>query len=257
MHVTLPKFTFSIYNLIMTPKAIIFDKDGTLFPYTVWNTPIRSFLSKELFMERLKGEEKEKCIDDFARLLGFESDGSLNRKGLFFSRNFIKASFSFAFTSLRHSLDPISSAIGLSRIKRRYLYGYREALLALDLDPLRARLDELKRKGVILALFTNDVPESVAILLDVLGSDYFTFITDGTSHHKKPSVKGVEDFSLFYGIRPEDMVLVSDSPRDLKMGKKAGIKTLLAIEGTADEETLKHFTSLLFKEIISALDYIM
>ena len=53
----------------MKAKAIIFDKDGTLFPYSIWNIPIRKFLSSEMPLSKLDEEEREKCLGDSKNFL--------------------------------------------------------------------------------------------------------------------------------------------------------------------------------------------
>ena len=73
----------------MKAKAIIFDKDGTLFPYYVWYNPIRKFLSSEIPLSKLDKENREKCIDEFSFIIGFNKDGSVNNNGLFLKKNYI------------------------------------------------------------------------------------------------------------------------------------------------------------------------
>ena len=46
----------------MKAKAIIFDKDGTLFPYSIWRNPIINFLDTEMPLTKLEKEKKEECI---------------------------------------------------------------------------------------------------------------------------------------------------------------------------------------------------
>ena len=56
----------------MKAKAIIFDKDGTLFPYSIWRNPIINFLDTEMPLTKLDKEKKEECIKEFLKIIGFQ-----------------------------------------------------------------------------------------------------------------------------------------------------------------------------------------
>ena len=56
-------------------------------------------------------------------------------------------------------------------------------------------------------------------------------------------------------IEAKDMMIVSDSVKDLKMAKKAGVGTIVALEGTAETKELKKWADYVFSDIISALSF--
>lgn len=91
-------------------------------------------------------------------------------------------------------------------------------------------LEELKEKGVRLAVVTNKLEElSVEILrrLDLL--DLFDIVVGGdTFGEKKPSPLPVIKALEVIGAKPEESLMVGDTEADILAGKGAGAKTALA-----------------------------
>ena len=239
----------------MKAKAIIFDKDGTLFPYNLWKNPIRKFFSSELPLSKLSPSKREACIDEFSYVVGIKKDGTLNNKGLFLKKSYFSSFFSLVFITFKYHLNPIKSAKGFLKIKNRCRYEYKEELKKYDFSRLKKVLVELKRSGSSLAIFTNDTKESLDIFLSVFGRGFFSFSIDDTSLHTKPDPRTIKDYSMFSKIEAKDMMIVSDSVKDLKMAKKAGVGTIVALEGTAETKELKKWADYVFSDIISALSF--
>ena len=239
----------------MKAKAIIFDKDGTLFPYNLWKNPIRKFFSSELPLSKLSPNKREACIDEFSYVVGIKKDGTLNNKGLFLKKSYFSSFFSLVFITFKYHLNPIKSAKGFLKIKNRCRYEYKEELKKYDFSRLKKVLVELKRSGSSLAIFTNDTKESLDIFLSVFGRGFFSFSIDNTSLHTKPDPRAIKDYSIFSGIETKDMMIVSDSVKDLKMAKTAGVGTIVALEGTAETKELKKWADYVFSDIISALSF--
>ena len=239
----------------MKAKAIIFDKDGTLFPYYVWYNPIRKFLSSEIPLSKLDKENREKCIDEFSFIIGFNKDGSVNNNGLFLKKNYISTLFSLIALTIKYHLNPIKSAKGFLKIKYRCRYGYKEELEKYDFGPLKRIMGYMNENGVSLAVFTNDTKESLDIFLSAFGRQYFSFVVDDSCLHTKPSPKTIKDYSLFSKIQEKDMMLFSDNPKDLKMARKAGVGTIVGIDEKGERKEMKALSDYVFPDIISALSF--
>ena len=106
-----------------------------------------------------------------------------------------------------------------------------------------------------MAIFTNDTKESLDIFLSVFGRGFFSFSIDDTSLHTKPDPRTIKDYSMFSGIDNKDMMMVSDNVKDLKMAKKAGVGTIVALEGTTDRKELEKWADYVFSDIITALSF--
>ena len=239
----------------MKAKAIIFDKDGTLFPYSIWNIPIRKFLSSEMPLSKLDEEEREKCIDEFSFVIGFNKDGSVNSNGLFIKKKYISTFFSLMSLTFKYHLNPIKSACGFLKIKHRCRYGYQDELKKHDFSSLRKIMGKIKNSGTSLAIFTNDTKESLDMFLTVFGKEYFSFSIDNSSLHKKPDIRTIKDYSLFSGINASEMMIVSDNIKDLKMAKKARVGTIVAISDTKDKKEKEKWADYIFPDLMTALTF--
>ena len=239
----------------MKAKAIIFDKDGTLFPYSIWRNPIINFLDTEMPLTKLDKEKKEECIKEFLKIIGFQEDGSINAKGLFIKKNYFSSFFSLVKVTFNYHLNPIKSAMSFLKIKHRCRYGYKEELEKYDFGPLKRILGYMNENGVSLAVFTNDTKESLDIFLSAFGRQYFSFVVDDSSLHTKPSPKTIKDYSLFSKIQEKDMMLFSDNPKDLKMARKAGVGTIVGIDERGEKKEMKALSDYVFPDIISALSF--
>lgn len=245
-----------LYSMTMSAKAIIFDKDGTLFPYSLWREPMRLFLFHKLPLSGMDKRRKEECVEKFLFALGFQEDGKINKKGLFPRRNYPSSFFTFFLLTLRYSLNPLKVAKALLKVKERYKYGYKKALVSFDFSPLKAQLDKLiSSGGPDLALFTNDSKESLDILFSVLGKEYFSYCINSQSPYKKPNPRCIKDYSRFSNINTEEMILISDSITDLKMGRRSDVGIVVAIEGTQEKERLEKWADFVFPDIVSALSF--
>lgn len=239
----------------MAAKAIIFDKDGTLFPYSLWYKPTKNFLLKEMPLSKLNDSKKEECIDAFSRVIGFDKDGKIIEEGLFLKRNYVSSFFSLVKITLKYHLNPFKSAKGFLKIRNRCRYGYKEELKNYDFSSLRKLLGNLIKAGSKLAIFTNDTKESLDIFLSVFGKEYFSYSIDHSSLHTKPDPRTIKDFSSFTGIEIKDMMIVSDNIKDLKMAKKAGVGTIVAIQGTRERKELEKWADYIFPDVMTALTF--
>ena len=237
----------------METKAIILDKDGTLFPYSLWGVTVRKFFRSEMPVGALGESEKKRAEEEFSVILGVDGSGKIYRDGLFFTRNYIAAFFRLSLWVLKHRMNPFISAKAFLKIRKRFLYGHEEALSSFDFGPVKGKLEALKDKNVSLALFTNDSSEALEMFLSHFSEDTFQYVLDNSSPYRKPHKKTVEEYSRKSGILPENMVVISDSPRDLWMGRRAKVGRTIGIEGTAKREKLEKYSDFIFPDIVSAL----
>ena len=93
------------------------------------------------------------------------------------------------------------------------------------------------------------------IFLSVFGRGFFSFSIDNTSLQTKPDPRAIKDYSIFSGIETKDMMIVSDSVKDLKMAKKAGVGTIVALGGTTEKKKKKKWADYVFPDIITALSF--
>lgn len=107
-------------------------------------------------------------------------------------------------------------------------------------------LDELRRVGYRLGLFTSATRRATNLVLPLTGLDpYFAeTVTGDEVTHSKPDAEGLEIICHRFGIRPQDAVYVGDAEVDLACAVNAGAMGIQALwSSTAAEISGDHFTA--------------
>jgi phosphoglycolate phosphatase len=116
----------------------------------------------------------------------------------------------------------------------RFLAHYDERLLATTkpYDGMVQTLDRL-RPTHRLAVLTNKPTRATMRVLDGLGlADRFDGVIGGdTEHGRKPNPAGMFALVASAGVRPDETMLVGDSPIDLTTSRRAGVRICLARYG--------------------------
>ncbi len=231
-------------------KALILDKDGTLFPYSLWVSPMRRALSENLPVE--KRRNRDEIVTSFLSVLsvrdGIVSDGSL----LFDRKKRIRGGLKLIALTLRYHLNPFRALRGFLSLKDRYYYGFEDELKKYDLSDVKNTLSKLNAGGITLALFSNDSPASVKTVTDALSPVAFSYFVDSSSRIRKPNPYAVKIFAEINGMKCSEIVLLSDTVEDLIMGRRAGCGKVIALEGTMKREDLEPYAD----AVISSFDEI-
>ncbi|HEY7500372.1 MAG TPA: HAD-IA family hydrolase [Vicinamibacterales bacterium] len=116
----------------------------------------------------------------------------------------------------------------------RFLAHYDERLLATTMpyDGMVETLDRL-RPAYRLAVLTNKPSRATSRVLAGLGlADRFDGVIGGdTEHGRKPNPAGMLALVASAGVRPDETMLVGDSPIDLATARRAGVHVCLARYG--------------------------
>ncbi len=115
------------------------------------------------------------------------------------------------------------------RVFRNY-YMQRPVIHTKPFDGVLEVLEELKSRGIGLAVITNKMEElSKRILRELRMDGYFEVVVGGdTFEEKKPSPLPVLKTLEFLGIAPEHALMVGDTDADITAGRLAGTRTALA-----------------------------
>lgn len=203
-------------------KAVIFDKDGTLFDFKLsWGGWTKTVLA----------ELAPVTEGDLASALGFEPE-----------------TMAFAPDSpvIAHTTDEIAD------VMLPYLPGVSlDALLDImnrigtsapmaPAVPLREVLSGLKARGLVLGLATNDTQEPARAHLTGAGViDLFDFVAGCDSGYGgKPAPGQLLAFAAQTGIPVAHIAMVGDSLHDLDAARRAGMKAVGVLTGPALRETL-------------------
>lgn len=96
-----------------------------------------------------------------------------------------------------------------------------------DIFPgIKEILQTIKSAGLPLAVYTGKGRESSLITLDKIGVlSYFDLIvTDDDVKEPKPSPEGIDMFVIKFNLVRERVLMIGDSPADIKAARNAGIK---------------------------------
>ena len=92
-------------------------------------------------------------------------------------------------------------------------------------------LDYLKNQNILLSIFTGKGRQASIITLEELGiNEYFDMIVTGDDvNNHKPSSEGITKFISNYNLNKDDVLMIGDSPGDVKASKEAGVKIASAM----------------------------
>ncbi|HPD91732.1 MAG: HAD family hydrolase [Rhodobacter sp.] len=198
-------------------RAILFDKDGTLFDFqATWGAWARTLLQ-----ELSAGDDARAAR--MAAVMAFDTG----------TARFRPESPVIAGTG-REVADLLAPLCGqpVDQLERR-LSAAAAAAPLVEAAPLRPLLAALRAAGLRLGVATNDF-ESVARqhLAGVL--DLFDFVAGFDSGHGgKPEPGMLLAFARHCNLTPAQVLMVGDSRHDLIAGRAAGMATLAVLTGVA------------------------
>lgn len=199
-------------------RAILFDKDGTLFDFqATWGV-----WARDLLRDLSAGDPARAAA--MAEAIGFDA-----MRVRFLPESPVIAGTGHEAAML---LAPHVPQIDLPMLEARLERAAAEAPL-VPAAPLRPLLSRLRGAGFRLGVATNDF-ESVARehLSDV--SDLFDFMAGFDSGHGgKPDPGMLLAFARSCGLAPGTVLMVGDSRHDLIAGRAAGMATLAVLTGVA------------------------
>lgn len=106
---------------------------------------------------------------------------------------------------------------------------------------------ELHRRGIILTIASSRSRSSLADYIENLGLSqiitYFLGAADVTEG--KPAPEAVNKTLEYYGLKPEDAIVVGDTVFDIHMGKNAGTRSCGVTYGNGSRESLADATWLI------------
>jgi phosphoglycolate phosphatase len=117
--------------------------------------------------------------------------------------------------------------------------------------PLPALLDDLRARGLVLGIATNDAEAPARAHLTSTGIlDRFAFVAGYDSGHgAKPGPGQLLAFAEAAGLHPAEVVMVGDSAHDLMAGRSAGMATVGVLTGVAGERDLAHLADVVLPDI--------
>ncbi|PIQ83374.1 MAG: hypothetical protein COV75_07810 [Candidatus Omnitrophica bacterium CG11_big_fil_rev_8_21_14_0_20_63_9] len=206
-----------------------FDKDGVLINvHRYWRHTTR--LRAQHIQRRF--ELKPECLDGLAEAMGIdERTGRIRPEGPvgLRPRSIVIESLQrfLAAQGVKTSADALGQIFADLDEEQRRHQDYDVAVLP-GVGPV---LDSLKRRGIMLSLYTSDRKEHAHAILARASLDaYFaTLVGGGCVTHPKPDPEGFVLACQRVNVKPADSVYISDTAEDLRMGLAGGARKVIGV----------------------------
>jgi len=217
-------------------KAILFDKDGTLFDFaTTWEAWARGFLLRA-------AEGDEALAAQAGAQIGFDME---NQR--FARDSIVIAGTASDIAQLLRPMFPAYTPEGFLQM----LNAEAAAAPQAEAVPLVPFLTALRGRGLKLGVATNDAEAPARAHLDKAGViPLLDFIAGSDSGYGgKPAPGQLLGFVEAVGIAPADTVMVGDSLHDLHAGRAAGMRCVGVLTGLATQAELAPFADVVLPDI--------
>lgn len=220
-------------------KALLFDKDGTLFDFqATWGA-----WADQLISELSQGDEKRR--NALADALCF--DLSTHR---FLPNSPVIAGTGDEVCAL---ISPILPHVDRQQLEQRIADAASRAPL-IEAVPLRSLLTKLKSAGYSLGVATNDY-QSVAQEHVSGVAELFDFVAGFDSGYGgKPAPGMLLAFAKTCDVEASEVLMIGDSTHDLIAGRAAGMSTLAVLTGVALAEDLAEYADEIRPDIGHLID---
>ena len=220
----------------MRIKAILFDKDGTIFDFQKsWGNWFFE-LSKKL----TKGNTDE-LIKIFEKF-------SFNRTNKTFNNDSV-----FASSTFEENIDRLKSVV-ISMKKeeiKRVAIESTQTMIQIPVTNLITIFSLLKSENYLLGIVTNDLENSTILQIEKEKIyNYFDYIVGSDSGYgAKPNCGQLVNFAKKFEIKPSETVMVGDTIQDMIAGKKANMHTIGVLSGISNEKELKPYADEVVRDI--------
>lgn len=231
-------------------RGIIFDKDGTLFDYhTVWGPIIETYIDE--ILTSIDHWDEGQARKQFLRLVGI-GDAQMHADGLLFATH-KSIMFGRLFLFCRKYRLPFRVLV--KHLKKAFEDAHtlmKGSLLTNQPADVEKLFETLKEFGYRVGVVTSDTERSTEVCLEHLNiAKYVDFIsTYDDDLAGKPNPEALRFFCRKYSLKPEEVIVVGDSPIDLRFASKGKAGYSIAVlTGSNDRKRLKRLANCVYKDI--------
>ncbi|PWR04038.1 phosphatase [Meridianimarinicoccus roseus] len=209
-----------------TIKAILFDKDGTLFDYhKTWANWSRAFL-----LDMAQGDAA--LARKLGDAVGFEWDFSAFRKD--------STLVSHTPNDIAAALLPLLPGASMAGIVTR-MSTLSATVPQAEATPLVPLMDELMGRGFTLGVVTNDMERPARAHLREAGIEaaFERIIACDSGFPAKPAPDMLLAFAEMCGLEPGEVLMVGDSAHDMAAARRAGMPRVAVLTGVATRALLE------------------
>ena len=234
-------------------KAVIFDKDGTLFNYADFWGPIVSRKSHEGFSRFSISEEKaDELAYSFEKIFGVDRFKVNHPNGLLFRHDKIFSGvMRLSWQALKSGLNPYRVSKVLINIIDHI--NVDKELEEYDFPNVAPLFKALKDRGYVIAVVTNDMSENTMKFLKRMKIDKMVdFLRCRDSGClNKPNPDSIKELCRAYQIEPSEVAMVGDTRIDMKYGKNGKVGYRIAVmTGCGDRKILEKNSDVVYPTIL-------
>lgn len=239
----------------MKIKGILFDKDGTLFNYSlVWGPTISRLVDSILMTNSIRGDN-DKAREEMFRIVGIDDKGNSYSDGAIYNHyrlGKVKSIFRLLCFCAKRGLNPVKIIKLISSVSAHSEQGVSEVLGKMDFSDLRTLFEKLTGQGYVIGVVTNDITFSARTCLNAMGiADYVSFLRTRESNcKKKPNPEAIKQFATAFKLKGNEIAVVGDCPIDMLFARngKAGYK-IAVLTGMGDREKLSLSSDVVYEDI--------
>ncbi len=222
----------------MEIKGILFDKDGTLIDfYEVWATAAEPVM--ERILKKYGLSEKNQMKEKLLETLGvhgsvIDPEGALAWK-----------SYEMIAEDLAKVLEQENVSVSCDKLKEQLADEFFEEVcikrqeypVFTDMKNLMERLHQM---GIQIGLATTDEYKSTKVCMEKIGiSQWISFYgTAGSAYPKKPDGDLVLIAAKEWGIKPEEIAVIGDTPNDMRFAQNGNAVGIGVLSGAGKKEDL-------------------
>ncbi|PYE81260.1 HAD family hydrolase [Pseudoroseicyclus aestuarii] len=227
----------------MTVRALLFDKDGTLFDFhATWSGFTRRMIEAEA------GGDPD-LAQGLAGALGYDLE----------TGDFAEDSIVVAGTTEEAAARMLPLLPGERQEALVQRMNDRAAQAPqVEAAPLRTLLGALRARGLALGVATNDAEAPARAHLRAAGVvDLFDFIAGADSGHgAKPAAGQLLAFAEAVGMRPQDCAMIGDSLHDMAAARACGMRAVAVLSGPAGHPVLAPAADVVLPDIAALPDWL-
>lgn len=224
--------------------GVIFDKDGTLMEFQSFWLPVTYRVISKLCNEyELNLLIKKECID----ALGIDEKERIDPEGQLAIGTYATISTSLQNVLLRHDKN-VQSYQFQKEITQWFEEESKKQTCHFTTD-LKQLCDYLHEKNIHVAVATTDNLEVTKKCLNQGNMNVEVISASDSSIPKKPDLRLIQYLAENWNTTCEKIVMIGDTPNDLRFAKKAGAKTIGVLSGVSKEQLLLPYADCILNNI--------
>lgn len=224
--------------------GVIFDKDGTLMEFQSFWLPVTYRVISRLYNEYgLEALIKKECIN----ALGIDENDCIDPEGQLAIGTYATISTSLQNVLLGHGKNVQSYQF--QKEMTQWFEEESEKQTCHFTTDLKQLCDYLHEKNIHVAVATTDNLEVTKKCLNQGNMNVEVISASDSSIPKKQDLRLIQYLAENWNTTCEKIVMIGDTPNDLRFAKKAGAKTIGVLSGVSKEQLLLPYADCILNNI--------